>query len=111
MTLHDEETREPPLSGARVLVIQSDPFVAAHLDLMVDEAGGEVVAIAGSPEDALKVLDQEQIDAAIIDPRLGEDGEAVFVLEEELKRRGIPFVLYDHTVTHDALLPASALAT
>src|SRR5215208_6565231 len=87
-----EQKSVPSLNGARVLVVQNDPFIAADLDLMVEDAGGEVVALAGSLHDALTLLRQEPIDAAIVDPDLGE-GEGAFVVEE-LKRRDIPFVLY-----------------
>ena len=37
--MHQDGNRESPLKGARVLVVHSDPFVAAHLDLMVEDAG------------------------------------------------------------------------
>ncbi|MDF2760413.1 MAG: hypothetical protein K0S99_3047, partial [Thermomicrobiales bacterium] len=53
------------------LVVHSDPFVAAHLDLMVEDAGGEVVAIVTTPEDALMALQQEPIEAVILDQHVG----------------------------------------
>jgi hypothetical protein len=37
--MHEDETLMPSLKGARVLVVQNDLFVAADLDLMIDEAG------------------------------------------------------------------------
>ena len=39
-TMHDDQIELPALNGARVLVIQNDPFIAADLDLMIDKAGG-----------------------------------------------------------------------
>jgi CheY-like chemotaxis protein len=88
----EEDIRIPSLNGARVLVIENDPFVAAELDLMVEDAGGEVVALAGSHHDALTLLAREPVDAAILGGDLPDD-EATSVAEE-LKRRGIPFVLH-----------------
>ena len=66
--MHGDEMVMPSLMGARVLLVQNDPFVAADLDLMIDEAEGKVVAIATSREDALSLLDHEPVDIAIIDP-------------------------------------------
>jgi|1186.fasta_scaffold316170_1 DNA-binding NarL/FixJ family response regulator len=95
--MHGNETAMPSLKGARVLVVQNDPFVAADVDLMIDEAEGEVVALATSPKDALWLLDHESIDTAVVDPNLG-DHEAASVMEA-LSNRGIPFVAYPETST------------
>ena len=85
----EEDCLMPPLNGARVLVIENDPFVAAELDLLVEDAGGEVVALAGSHRDALTLLGREPVDAAIVGRDL-PDGEGTSI-GEELKRRGIPW--------------------
>ena len=85
----EEDCLMPPLNGARVLVIEHDPFVAAELDLMVEDAGGEVVALAGSQRDVLTLLGQEPVDAAIVGRDLPDGGGTLIV--EELKRRGIPW--------------------
>jgi CheY-like chemotaxis protein len=90
--MHDDEMAMPSLNGARVLVVQNDPFVAADLDLMIDEAEGKVVAIATGREDALSLLNHEPVDIALVDPNLG-DGEAASLIEA-LNRRGVPFVTY-----------------
>ena len=90
--MHGDEMVMPSLMGARVLVVQNDPFVAADLDLMIDEAEGKVVASATSREDALSLLDHDPVDSAIVDPNLG-DGEAASLIEA-LNRREIPFVIY-----------------
>src|SRR3954447_21851604 len=80
----------PSLKGARVLVVQNDPFVAADLDIMIDEAEGKVVALATSREDAVSLLGPSI--SRFVDPNLG-DGEAASLIEA-LNRRGIPFVIY-----------------
>jgi DNA-binding NtrC family response regulator len=91
-TMHDDQIELPALNGARVLVAQNDPFIAADLDLMIDDAGGKVVALAANRDDALSLLGREPIDAAVVDPNLG-DGEAASLIEA-LNRRAIPFVIY-----------------
>jgi DNA-binding NarL/FixJ family response regulator len=86
--MHDDEMLMPSLKGACVLVVQNDPFVAADLDLIIDEAeGGEAVTIATSREDALSLLNHESVDIAIVDPNLG-DGEAASLIQA-LNRRGV----------------------
>jgi CheY-like chemotaxis protein len=90
--MHDDQIELPALNGARVLVVQNDPFIAADLELMIDDAGGKVVALAAGRDDALSLLGREPIDAAVVDPNLG-DGEAASLIEA-LNRRDIPFVIY-----------------
>jgi len=96
-TMHDNEIELPSLNGARVLVAQNDQFIAADLDLMIDDAGGKVVALAANRDDALSLLGREPIDAAVVDPDLG-DGEAASLIEA-LNRREIPFVIYPPSIS------------
>src|SRR3954449_11355660 len=88
--MHGDEMVIPSLKGARVLVVQNDPFVAADLDIMIDEAEGKVVALATSREDAVSLLGPSI--SRFVDPNLGA-GEAASLIEA-LNRRGIPFVTY-----------------
>jgi DNA-binding NarL/FixJ family response regulator len=90
--MHDDQIELPALNGARVLVVQNDQFMAADVDLMIDDAGGKVVALAASHDDALSLLGREPIDAAVVDPNLGDEEAASFI--EALNRRDIPFVIY-----------------
>jgi CheY-like chemotaxis protein len=96
-TMHDDQIELPALNGARVLVVQNDAFIAADLDLMIDDAGGKVVALAASRDDALFLLGREPIDAAVVDPNLG-DGEAASLIEA-LNQREIPFVIYPPSIS------------
>ena len=90
----------PALNGARVLVVQNDPFIAADVDLMIDDAGGKVVALAASRDDALLPARSEPIDAAVVDPNFG-DGEAASLIQA-LNRRDIPFVIYPPSTSAQA---------
>ena len=92
--MHDNEIELPSLNGARVLVAQNDQFIAA------DQAGGKVVALAANRDDALALLGREPIDAAVVDPNLG-DGEAASLIEA-LNRREIPFVIYPPSTSAQA---------
>src|SRR3954447_5537963 len=44
------------LDGARVLVVAGDIFVAADLDLLIDDANGVTAALAISDKEALMLL-------------------------------------------------------
>ena len=79
---------------------QNDQFIAADLDLMIDDAGGKVVALAANRDDALSLLGREPIDAAVVDPNLG-DGEAASLIEA-LNQREIPFVIYPPSISAQA---------
>lgn len=83
------------LGGARVLIIDDSFFIAADLDLIIEDAGGRTVALAGTIEQALQVLAQERVDAVILEHKLKE-GDANAVLDA-LRRRGIPVLIYTGT--------------
>jgi DNA-binding NtrC family response regulator len=80
------------LGGARVLIVEDNFLIAADLDLMVEDAGGQTAALLGSAEQALHFLAQEAVDAVILEVKL-RDGDAD-PLVHALTRRGIPFVIY-----------------
>ena len=80
-----------PFKGMRILVVVNDFFDAADLDLAIEDAGGEVVALIGNIRDAVALLSREPVDAAIIDPHLA-DGPAGPVIAD-LVGRGVHFVI------------------
>ncbi|WP_048709950.1 response regulator [Microvirga massiliensis] len=107
--MEDHDANLLDLKGARVLVVQNDPFVAADLDLLIDEAGGTIVALTHSERDALSLLDSEVVDAAIVDRDLAQ-GEAAKVMWA-LEAREIPFVVYSPQRSgHDVSAYASKAA-
>src|SRR4051812_36089215 len=81
------------LEGARVLVVAGNIFVAADLDLLIDEANGVTAALAVSDQEALLLLGRKRIDAAVVSPPL-QEGEVRTVLDA-LVRQGVPFVIHD----------------
>src|SRR3954471_11963389 len=76
-----------------VLVVAGDIFVAADLDLLIDDANGVTAALAISDKEALMLLSRRRIDAAVVSPPLRE-GEVRTVLDA-LVRQGIPFVIHE----------------
>ncbi len=95
----------PPsaLRQARILVAEDEPVIALDLASAVEEAGGRVVGPAASVKQALRLVANDGICAAILDVDL-IDGDVGPVIEE-LMRRSIPVIIHS-----GAGLPAALLA-
>jgi PAS domain-containing protein len=92
MLLEIGALEQPALDGVQVLIVAADVFMAADLDLLIDEAGGAVVAIATSASEALAILSGHQIDATLVSLPL-RDGHEMLI--DALVRGNIPFVLHE----------------
>ena len=92
MLLEIGEVEQVALDGVQVLIVSDDIFVAAELDLLIDEAGGVAVAIAATTREARALLGERQIDATLISLPL-RDGHRPLI--EALVRQNIPFVLHE----------------
>jgi DNA-binding response OmpR family regulator len=92
MLLEIDEVEQVALDGVQVLIVSDDIFVAADLDLLIDEAGGVAVAIAATGSEALALLGQRPIDATLVSLPL-RDGHGPLI--DALVRQNIPFVLHE----------------
>jgi CheY-like chemotaxis protein len=79
------------LSGRRILVVEDSPVVAPFTAEVLQELGYEVVGPAPTMAAARDLIEQEEIDAALMDIHIR--GERVFPLCEVLEAKGVPFVL------------------
>jgi CheY-like chemotaxis protein len=77
------------LEGCRVLVVEDEMLVAMMLEDMLTDLGCTVVATAGRVPEALKAIEAEAPDVAILDMNL--NGERTDGLADTLAARGIPF--------------------
>lgn len=76
--------------NGRVLVVEDESMVAMMVqDYLVDE-GYEVVALAGTLDDALNAAEQCSFDVALLDVNLA--GTPSFPVAEVLEARGIPYM-------------------
>jgi CheY-like chemotaxis protein len=75
---------------ARVLVVEDEAMLAMMLEDMLAELGHEVVASAGSMEQAEALIRRGGFDLAVLDVNL--DGRHSFPLAELLEARGVPFL-------------------
>ena len=106
MLLEIDEVEQVALDGVQVLIVSDDIFVAAELDLLIDEAGGVAVAIAATGSEALALLDEHSIDATLVSLPL-RDGHGPLI--NALVRQDIPFVLHEGNEEHVIQMLGDAL--
>src|SRR6478752_2162100 len=78
------------LSAPRVLVVEDEMTVAMLIEDMVAELAYEVAAVVPRLEDAMRLLDSDTFDLAMLDVHL--NGKTVFPFAAELQQRGVPFL-------------------
>ena len=79
-----------PLTGRRVLVVEDESLVAMLLETILEDMGCTPVGPAATVDDGLKMANDEQLDAALLDVNVA--GKQVFPIAEALRARGVPFV-------------------
>jgi CheY-like chemotaxis protein len=78
------------LAAPKVLVVEDEITVAMLIEDMVMELAYEVAAVVARLEDAMRLLDSETFDLALLDVHL--NGKTVFPFAAALKEREIPFL-------------------
>ena len=73
----------------RILVVEDEPLIAFDNETMLNGAGYEVVATLDGFDEALEILDREQIDLILSDIRLRSQQTGID-LARAAKARGIP---------------------
>lgn len=74
----------------RVLVVEDEMTVAMLIEDMVSELAYDVAAVVPRLEDAMRLLDSDSFDLALLDVHL--NGKTVFPFASELEAREIPFL-------------------
>lgn len=80
------------LQDLRVLVVENDEMSAALLQMQLVQAGAQVVGLAASVGEALRLLEEATPDVALLDYRLAHQ-ETSEPVAAALAARGVPFVL------------------
>jgi DNA-binding response OmpR family regulator len=78
------------IAGRRILVVEDEMLIAMIIEDAVQDSGGEIVGPVATLEKALKLAEEEEFDAAILDVTIR--GGNVYPVAELLLARGIPFV-------------------
>ena len=78
------------LIAPRVLVVEDEVPVALLIEDMVNELAYEVAGIVARLDDAMRLLDSDTFDLAMLDVHL--NGKMVFPFAAELELREIPFL-------------------
>jgi CheY-like chemotaxis protein len=90
--------RAEQLAGRRVLVVEDEIFVAMLVEGLLLDLGCDVVGPVSNVADALVLVANERLDAAVLDVNLG--AERVFPVADRLTTSAVPFVFvtgYDRT--------------
>jgi PAS domain S-box-containing protein len=91
-----------PLRGLRILLVEDDPLSAMQIRSALENAGGEIAAVAGTLREALEAA-EAPLPAAVLDVNL--DGEMSHAAAERLIARRVP-VIFATGYDAASLLPA-----
>jgi PAS domain S-box-containing protein len=80
----------PPAKTGRVLLVEDEALVGMMMTDFLRDIGFHVVGPFGRVSEAINAIDQEQLQAAILDINLR--GELIYDLADELTGRGVPIV-------------------
>jgi DNA-binding response OmpR family regulator len=97
----NEAERPRKLSGARILVVEDEAFIALDLQATLTDAGAEVIGPTLTLAEAFALAGRANLSAAILDVRLGRD--TVETVARQLAARGIPFLFYSGQVETDTI--------
>jgi len=78
------------LAGLHVLAVEDESLVAMWLEDLLTDLGCLVVGPANTINAALALLDQQPVDAAVLDINIA--GEKVFPVADRLTALNVPFV-------------------
>ena len=78
-----------------VMIVEDNIFLAYDLSQAIEELDGRVVGPVDQVFQALELLDNEEVSAAIVDCHLVD--QDVAMLTRQLAERQIPFVIYAET--------------
>jgi len=85
----------------RILIVEDEPLTAFDNENLIGDEGYEVVATLDRFGDAIKTLDQEQVDLILCDVRLTGERSGID-LAREARARGIPVLFVTGAPPDDA---------
>jgi DNA-binding response OmpR family regulator len=79
------------LTGRSILVVEDEPLISLEMTALFEAAGARVV-VAQTLADAIRLVGEREISAAVLDFGLGDD--SVSAVCGHLRERGVPFMFY-----------------
>ena len=73
-----------------MLVVEDEALIAMQIEAELEDAGCMIVGPAATAALALRLIQREAIDAAVLDYRLGDENSREIL---QLVERAIPFIL------------------
>lgn len=80
-----------PLAGRCILVVEDEYLIAAEMKRWLLAAGSEVLGPVPSVDQALDLIADHTLDAAVLDVNLGE-GDTVYPVADKLGVLGVPYL-------------------
>lgn len=80
----------PRFAGRRILLVEDEFYQAMEVEELLRRSGMCVIGPVADEDEALGLLGEEPVDAAILDINLGYG--ASYAIARNLRQRGIPFV-------------------
>ncbi len=80
------------LSKHRILVVEDEALIAFEIEEVIKDAGGVVAGPFATGDEALRLIENENISAAILDMQLWEDTS--LPIARRLADKNIPFLFY-----------------
>ena len=81
---------------SRVLVVEDEALIALDIEVTLRDAGVGAIVSAAAVSEALAMIDQEQLDGAVLDLHLGRSGWS-YDVAHRLRAKGVPFVFSSGT--------------
>lgn len=100
----DEEKRKR--ESGRILIVEDDYFAAMEIETALSEAGFEIIGIASTSEEAIKLAKAEAPTLAIMDIRLAGRRDGVDAALEIFRETGVRCIFA--TAHHDERVRARA---
>ena len=94
----------------RILVVEDEPLTAFDNERILGEAGYEIVATVDDFEEALRVLNGEEVDLVLSDVRLRSQQSGIDLAEHALKRNIPTLFATGHAYPHAAEVAVGCLA-
>jgi DNA-binding response OmpR family regulator len=80
------------LQGTRILVVEDDFLILTELESTLEEAGARIAGTCRTVEEALALAREQELDAALLDLRVGHD--AITPVARCLDQQRVPFAFY-----------------